>query len=162
MRKSVQRLKLDRSFLPSSKKAGEEFFANGLFEFNITQMLEFVEAHPTAFPREQVVLTDISAITPDGIDERAIQEADLLKPVILAEISPGNFNLIDGHHRLARARREGRGSLWAYRVGPEHHTRFLTSFRAYEVYVAYWNDKVRALTRRVSRSPSTQSLESSP
>jgi hypothetical protein len=53
--------------------------------------------------------------------------------VILAEISPGRYNLIDGNHRVAKARREGVSSVLAYRC--LEHVAFLTSARAYEKYV---------------------------
>lgn len=68
--------------------------------------------------------------------------ADLNRPVILAEIAPGRYNLIDGHHRVAKARRDGVPSIPAYRVRCPEHVAFLTSTRGYEAYVEYWNSKV--------------------
>lgn len=32
---------------------------------------------------------------------------DVTKPVIMAEIAPGHYNLIDGRHRVEKARRLG-------------------------------------------------------
>ena len=132
-----RRLKLNPNFAPLPSEPGEEFFANGIFEFNVSKMLSFIKAHPDIFPKETVALRDIPAIVTDGSDEATIARADLDNPVILAEISPGQFNLIDGHHRLARARREGRAAIPAYRIGPEHHTAFLTAKTSYESYVTY-------------------------
>lgn len=68
--------------------------------------------------------------------------ADLTRPVILAEIAPGRYNLIDGHHRVAKARREGVTWIPAYRIHCPEHVAFLTTKRAYEAYVHYWNSKV--------------------
>jgi hypothetical protein len=33
-------LELDRYFIPCAAKPGDEIFRNGLFEFNITEMIE--------------------------------------------------------------------------------------------------------------------------
>lgn len=77
-----------------------------------------------------------------GLNEQALVAADLKRPVILAEIAPGRYNLIDGHHRVAKARRGGVPSIPAYRIRCPEHVAFLTSKRAYEAYVEYWNSKV--------------------
>lgn len=143
-----------RRFVPLQVEAGDELFPNGIFEFNITKMLAFIHARPREVPTQSVPLRDIPASALDGSDEATIRSADLAKPVILAEISPGNFNLIDGHHRLARARRAGCETLLAVRIGPDQHCAFLTSVKAYRAYVAYWNEKVRQCRGRqpISRS----------
>ncbi len=138
-------LKLSRRFTPIEVEPGDECFPNGIFVFNITKMSAFINAHPGKFPVEWVDLREIPSITRNGKDKAAIERADLSKPAILAEISPNRFNLIDGHHRLARARREGREAFLAVRISAERHTAFLTTRTAYEAYVAYWNEK---LTRK--------------
>ena len=71
-----------------------------------------------------------------------VEAADLARPVLLAEISPGSFNLIDGHHRIEKARRSDVETLQAYRLNAAQHVRFLTSTRAYLAFVGYWNSKV--------------------
>ncbi len=68
---------------------------------------------------------------------------EISRPVILAEISPGQYNLIDGNHRMERARREGIKSMLAYRLNVEQHMKFLTSKKAYVAYIAYWNSKLK-------------------
>lgn len=65
--------------------------------------------------------------------------------MILAEISRARFNLIDGHDRLARPRRDRYKFLWAYFVDPRHHARFLTSIRVYDAYVSYWDENIELL-----------------
>ncbi|MBB5349581.1 ParB N-terminal domain-containing protein [Desulfoprunum benzoelyticum] len=62
-------------------------------------------------------------------------------PIILAEISPGRFNLIDGNHRTEKARMMGVKKVIAYKLGVEQHMKFLTDLKAYKAYVAYWNSK---------------------
>ena len=142
------KLKLDKTFQPCPVEPGEEFFANGIFEFNITRLLGFVETHVERFPAESVEVDDIPNYGDGNLNEEAIHTADLSRPILLAEISPGLFNLIDGNHRVAKARRQGVGTLPAYRVACPHHVRFLTSTRAYESYVEYWNDKLKPRKRR--------------
>jgi len=41
------------------------------------------------------------------LDESHLAGIDLSQPVILAEIAPGRFNVIDGNHRMEKARRSG-------------------------------------------------------
>jgi len=136
-------LRLDRGFQPCSAEPGEELYPNGIFEFNITRLLAFIHAHTERFPTEFVELIDI----PDcggsgGLDEAAIDTADLSRPILLAEIAPERYNVIDGNHRVAKARREGLRRIPVHRLRCPEHVAFLTSTRAYETYVEYWNSKL--------------------
>lgn len=85
-----------------------------------------------------------------SLNESQVELADMSKPVVLAEISPGNFNLIDGHHRVEKARRSGVCTLRVHKLTAVQHLRFLTSERAYLSYIEYWNGKVKQL-RKISR-----------
>lgn len=78
-----------------------------------------------------------------SINESHVESVDIHKPVILAEISPGRFNLIDGNHRMEKARRMGIKNIRAYKLGVIHHIKFLTSSKAYEIYIDYWNSKLK-------------------
>jgi hypothetical protein len=92
----------------------------------------------------------------DRLDQATIATADLSRPVLLAEIAPAHFNLIDGNHRFARARRDGVATLPAYRIHSPDHVAFLTSAFAYQKYLEYWNEKVQDIQprrRRVPRAP---------
>ena len=138
-----KKLKLNKKFAPLPMDDGDEFFRNGIFEFSVTQMLTFIEANPGKFPIEQIPLsTLIDYGGGDRLDQKTILNADLSKPILMAEISPGRFNVIDGNHRLERARRENAETIPARRIFVEEHVAFLKSVRAYEAYVAYWNEKV--------------------
>ena len=76
-----------------------------------------IQHHPALWPpskalarfhAEIVTVDDIAhAGNSTRLNEPAILAADLTRPVILAEIAPARFNLIDGHHRVEKARREG-------------------------------------------------------
>lgn len=82
--------------------------------------------------------------------------ADLNKPIILAEIAPDRlehgyptiskdyysrgYNLIDGHHRLAKANNEGVEKITAYILRMEQHINFIIEGK--EQYIEYWNSKL--------------------
>lgn len=140
-----RQLKTDKTFTPISVDGGDELFPNGIFEFNVTKMLAFIEANPDRFPVEDVEVKPLRGYSPEILDEKTIQGADLSRPIILAEISPGRFNVIDGNHRVEKAGRKGQKTVPARRIGAEQHLAFLTSVRAYEAYVRYWNSKLTEL-----------------
>jgi hypothetical protein len=136
------KLKLDKAFQPCPLAEGDEAYPNGIFEFNITRLLTFIDAHPEDFPLEPVPVADIPNYGGTNLDTATVHSADLSRPVLLAEIAPGRHNLIDGHHRVARARRDGVPTVPARRIACPRHVPFLTSTAAYEKYVEYWNSKV--------------------
>jgi ParB-like nuclease domain len=152
------RLHRDPGFQPCEAQEGDELYANGIFEFNITRLLAYIGT-AGGFRAELIVLAEIPHSGDSaGLSEQTIVDADLLRPVILAEIAPGRYNLIDGHHRVAKARRLGARSVPAHRIRCPDHVAFLTSTRAYEAYVEYWNSKLedvpaaQALGRRTEGS----------
>jgi hypothetical protein len=137
----MKKLKVDTHFTPCPVHDDDELFPNGIFEFNITKLLEDIQNNPDSYIIEE---TAVSAYYKEfsSINENHLDSADISIPVILAEIAPGRYNLIDGHHRMEKARRLGRTSVPAYRLGVEQHIRFLTSKKDYEIYIGYWNDKI--------------------
>lgn len=105
-------------------------------------MLDYIQKNPDSFPVEQVAVKDFYKEL-SVINESHVDSVDVLKPVILAEIAPGRFNLIDGNHRMEKARRLGIETVLAYKLNAEQHTRFLTDKQAYLSYVQYWNGKLK-------------------
>lgn len=158
-RRAPPKLRLDRHFAPCPSEPGDELYPNGIFEFNISRLLAFIAANTDRFPTELIQLADIPDYGPGNLDETAIEAADLSRPILLAEIAPDRYNLIDGHHRVARARRGGVHRLPACRLRCPEHVAFLTSIKAYQAYVGYWNDKVDAISsalggrKRVDKRP---------
>jgi hypothetical protein len=85
-----------------------------------------------------------------------VDEADLSRPIILAEIVPDRadfderfldseweirgYTMIDGNHRLEKAKRRGVTELSAYLVRMEQHIPFM--FGNFNRYVDYWNSKL--------------------
>ena len=51
-----------------------------------------------------------------SIDESHVDSVDISLPVLLAKISPGRYNLIDGNHRMEKARRIGVSSMPASKL----------------------------------------------
>jgi hypothetical protein len=148
------KLRLDKGFQPCPAEAGDEHYPNGIFEFNITRLLAFIDARADRFPIESITVADIPDYGSSQLNDDTVRAADLSRPVLLAEISPGLYNLIDGHHRIARARREGVASVPGRKIACPVHVAFLTSTLAYESYVEYWNSKLKALQReRARRAP---------
>lgn len=136
------RLRYNRQFRPCDVQPGDELYPNGIFEFNITRLLAFIRDQPERYPVEWVDLITISDYGSEHIDEATVLQSDLSRPILLAEIAPSRYNVIDGHHRIARARREGLRVIPAHRIKCPEHLPFLTSARAYEAYVEYWNSKL--------------------
>lgn len=147
-----KRVKNDKGFVPASVGPEDELYPNGIFEFNITKMLAFLKANADTFQVESVAVEELGSSF-GSLDESTIEIADLTAPIVLAEISPGRFSVIDGNHRAEKARRLGVKNIPAYRVRSDVHFRFLTSDRAYRTYVSYWNSKVSDRKRKQSRVP---------
>ncbi|MDN3451884.1 hypothetical protein QMA09_16965 [Planococcus sp. APC 3906] len=122
------------------------------FNWNITRATEWIDQNP-----EQVELSVVQ-VGPSSpwadsanLDEAYIPQADLAKPVILVRMRPEFFRLIDGNHRVAKARRLGVAELPAYYLTQEQHRQFFTSADMQNRYVEYWNDKLKAFKRDKGR-----------
>jgi len=138
----LKRLKIDKYFTPCLADDGEEIYANGIFKFNISKMIAHIQNHPDVFVSHPVVVKEIYS-TSSHINEDHLESVDVSKPVILAEIAPGQYNLIDGNHRAEKAIRIGINELKAYRLTVSQHIQFLTQKESYEKYIDYWNDKLK-------------------
>lgn len=135
------KLTIENDFTPCPESDGDEFFPNGIFVFNITKMTEHIMNNPELFVPEELAVKDLQKFL--SINETHVDSVDISKPVIIAEIAPSRFNLIDGQHRVEKARRLGQKKIMAYRLTVHQHIRFLTSRKAYEIYVEYWNSNIK-------------------
>ena len=143
--KSAKKIKKDNNFIPCPVDNGDELFSNGIFVFNITKMLDYIAKNLEQFKCVKINVDDF----PKGnssINESHLDSIDVFKPVILAEISPGRYNLIDGNHRMEKARRMGIKSIFAYKLNVEQHLQFLIKKSAYLSFVEYWNGKINLIT----------------
>jgi len=135
-------LKVNNDFTPCLVADGDEVFVNGIFEFNITKMIEYIQENHDCINLEEVAVDDFYKEF-SVINESHIDSVDITRPVILAEISPGRYNLIDGNHRMEKARRVGVMKVLAHKLNVEQHIRFLTRKKSYLAYIEYWNSKLK-------------------
>ena len=142
-KKNSDLLSIDKKYIPVSADEGDELYPNGIFLFNITKIIEYIRTHHDEIPIES---TEVKAYRSgfSKLTESYIDKADITVPLILAEISPGRYNVIDGNHRLEKAYRMGHGYITAYKLNPEQHMQFLTSLESYHIYIDYWNSKIKA------------------
>lgn len=142
----TSKLKLNRKFLPCPVDDGDELYPNGIFVFNITKMAEYIQNNSGSITCEEIVVKDfISSFSKLNVSH--LPTVDVSKPVILAEISPGRFNVIDGNHRMEKARKEGIEKISAYKLSPELHLKFLTTEEGYKSYIEYWNSKLKEIAK---------------
>ncbi len=133
---------LDNTFIPLPVEDDDELFPNGVFKFNISKLIAFIKSNPGEFLAEHLEVQSLARFNSKNLNELTIKTANLSEPIILGEISPGQFNVIDGNHRLEKAYRNNVNQIPAYRVYAKQHVAFLTSVRAYKNYIEYWNSKV--------------------
>lgn len=136
MNKTLKKLR----FLPCPVADGDELYPNGIFVLNITKMADYIQSNN--FICEEVLVRDFSRGS-SKFKEEHLNTVDVTKPIIVAEISPGRYNVIDGNHRMEKARRQGIEKVLAYKISPEHHIQFLTTEQGYLTYVDYWNSKLK-------------------
>ena len=138
----VKKFSIDKNFVPCSVNNEDELYSNGIFEFNITKIIGYIHSNLADIALETVAVEGFYKGS-SSLDESHVDNVDVSQPVIMAEISPGRYNLIDGHHRAQKARKIGVKNLSAYKLNAEQHIKFLTTRRGYEAYIEYWNNKLR-------------------
>ncbi|MCK5214242.1 MAG: ParB N-terminal domain-containing protein [Candidatus Omnitrophica bacterium] len=138
----VKKFSIDKNFTPCPVDDGDELYPNGIFEFNITKMFEYIQKNFANIPLETVEVEDFFKDF-SSLDESHVDNVDISWPVIIAEISTGRYNLIDGNHRMQKAGRMGVKSMSAYKLNAEQHMKFLITRKGYEAYIEYWNSKLK-------------------
>jgi hypothetical protein len=137
----LRKLKVDKRFTASEVLTDEELFRNGIFVFNISQLIKFIESNPSVIKKVTMSVKDIPDYSSD-LDESHLKNANIDKPIIFGEIAPGRYNLIDGYHRVEKARRLGVKELWASKIDIEYLQPFFISEEAYKTHINYWNSKL--------------------
>lgn len=136
-------MELLKDFKPTLSEDGDEFYPNGIFVFNISKLIQHIANNQSAFQVEKVEVNLIPTYSTTTLNEETVMLADLTIPIIMAEISPDQYNVIDGHHRLEKARRQNVTNIPTYKIPAEQHIHFLTSVDSYQKYIEYWNIKVK-------------------
>ena len=143
----------DQKTLPVLPDAGDEIFCNGIFRFNVSAVLQWLEQN-----QQPIVDMPVSILGSFGNkDDCYVDTADITRPIIIAEIAPDycdfipdfpeedwygrGYVCIDGQHRIEKARRLGIETLPAVVLRMEQHIPFL--YTAYDSYVDYWNGKLK-------------------
>lgn len=134
-----------KKFTPCPVDDEDEMYPNGIFIFNITKMTEHIQYNN--IPYEEVLVKEFSRGF-SKFKEDHLATVDVTRPIIVAEISPGRYNVIDGNHRMEQARRMGIETLPTYKISPEQHMQFLTTEQGYLAYIEYWNSKLKELLKR--------------
>ena len=142
----MKKLKLDKNFTPCPVADGDELYENGIFVFNITKMVEYARSNADNIPVEDAVVNDLPEKS-QFINWTHVDTVDVSSPIVLAEIAPGRYNVIDGNHRVEKARKMGIPKIPALRLTIAQHVRFLISQRAYVCYVEYVNGKLKDMER---------------
>jgi hypothetical protein len=101
------------------------------------------------------IIIDLSSYSFSKFNEEYLATVDVSRPIIVAEISPGRFSVIDGNHRMERARRLGLEKIGAYKLSPCQHMQFLTTEKGYRAYIEYWNDKLKQMSKAAPIAPPT-------
>lgn len=140
-----KKLKINKHFMPCPIDDEDEMYPNGIFVFNITKMAEYIRNNNITC--EEVLVNEFSRGS-SKFKESHLATVDVTRPIIVAEISPGRYNVIDGNHRMEQARRMGIENLPAYKISPDQHLQFLTTEQGYLAYIEYWNSKLKELLKR--------------
>ena len=140
-----KKLKINKHFTPCPIYDEDEMYPNGIFVFNITKMAEYLRNNNITC--EEVLVKEFSRGF-SKFKEDYLATVDVTRPIIVAEISPGRYNVIDGNHRMEQARRMGIETLPAYKISPDQHLQFLTTEQGYLAYIEYWNSKLKELLKR--------------
>jgi len=141
------KLKLDKKFVPCEVFDGDEIYPNGIFHFNITKIIEYISHNKDQFTLESIDIKTTRYRWAATLDEDTIKAAQISNPIILAEISPERYNIIDGNHRFERAFREGKTEILGYKLKMHQHLKFLTTIDGYTTYVQYWNEKMKEISK---------------
>jgi hypothetical protein len=70
------KLKRDKNFQPCPAESGDEHYASGIFEFNITRLLAFIDTCTERIPVERVLVADFPAYDDSHLNEETVQSAD--------------------------------------------------------------------------------------
>jgi hypothetical protein len=80
-----KKLKLKKTFTPPNRDQEDEFFPNGIFEFNITKMIAFINANPSQFSVEEIEVKRYAIWDAKQLNEETVAKANISNPIILAE-----------------------------------------------------------------------------
>ncbi len=137
-----RKIKMNKNYKPLPTNEGDEIYPNGIFNFSITRILEYIAEGKLDVEIEQINVKEWFKTHYRGsVNEEHLSLVDVGKPVIQVEIRPGMFEIIDGNHRMEKACREDIGCVNSYKLRGEQLIPFFADKRGYEAFVEYWNSK---------------------
>nr|WP_295974820.1 hypothetical protein [uncultured Bacillus sp.] len=139
-----RKLIIDPNYKPFPVNEGDEIFRNGYFHFNISKILELIQAGELVVETERIdVKKWFENHFQRRINEEHLPTVDITNSVVQAEIRPGMYEIIDGNHRIEKARREGVEWVPSYKLKGEQLVPFFRDADRYNAFVNYWNSKLR-------------------
>jgi len=145
VRKS-RKLKTEKNFTPCKENGGDEIFRNGIFRFNITRILEDIHSGKLKAEREKLDVSKwFKRHCKGAINENHLPSVVFSQPVLQAEISPGNFVIIDGNHRMEKALQDDILFVDSFKIRGEQLIPYFTEEKGYKAFIPYWNGKVEEL-----------------
>lgn len=138
----MKKLIVNGDFKPCLAMPDDEVLGGFPFAWNISELEKWIGSHI-----DDVVCSTVK-VSPTSLHMGTLTEAhiptvDVSKPVIAVRIRPDMYRLIDGHHRAEKARRNGLTELPAYYINEVQHRPFFIHPRAEELYVDYYNEKLK-------------------
>jgi len=139
----TRKLKLDKRYTPFPTNEGDEIYPNGIFNFNISRILEHIMAGKLDVEKELINVSEwFKTHFRGSVNEEHLPMIDIREPVLQAEIRPCMFEIIDGNHRMEKACRDNVEFVNSYKLKGEQLLAFFADKRGYEAFVEYWNSKL--------------------
>jgi hypothetical protein len=137
-------LMLDRNYTPVELHENDEIFRNGIFQWNITKIIQYIDQYKSNISTSRIDVTEhySSKYAFANISQDHVNLVDINIPVIQAEINPNQYMIIDGHHRLVKAYYDGVKYMESYILKVNQHIPFFITVKSYKAFVKYWNSKV--------------------
>ncbi|WP_031307670.1 hypothetical protein [Mesobacillus boroniphilus] len=138
-----RKLVLDKNFKPVPLYIGDETFRIGIFKFNITKILaDLANGELIGERTEMDVVHWFKENWRGKVNEDHMPNVMIGVPIVMVEIKPGTYSVIDGNHRLEKAFRDGVEKIDAIRLKGEQILPYFTDGRGYESFIKYWNSKL--------------------
>lgn len=140
----MKKMKENPDFIPCIPVPEDEMLGGFPFNWHITRATEWIEENPELVELSVVQVGEPGPMADSpNLDEDFLPQADLTRPLIMVRMRPEFFRLIDGNHRVAKARRSDVNELPAYYLTQEQHRQFFTDADMDKRYVDYWNGKLK-------------------
>lgn len=138
--------KLIENYTPCPAAENDELFPNGIFVFNISTIIEHITTGKLVVEQEDIYIPNwFKRRAIHKVNEKHLLSVSLDQPVIQAEISPGRFNIIDGNHRMEKARRDHIDFVESYKLRGEQLVDYFIDLKGYQSFISYWNSKIEDL-----------------